>query len=147
MRDSDDAAKWSDLRSALEVRCARLASSGTVDDAIQEALLALVIARATGAMIRDEVGWSVAIVRRRVVNAHRRRRREVARADLDRVAGVDAEVIDWGRSLREVVSRSSTKQAVAKASRAQRQKVGLGPVEPSATQQPLRLSWQRCSQY
>lgn len=101
MQENGKSNPWSDLRSALELRCAGLASSELVADAIQEAFLALVIARAAGVVILAEVGWCLVIVRRRVVDAHRRRRREVVGVEMENVPAVEAAEVDWGRALRE----------------------------------------------
>ncbi|MCU0864394.1 MAG: hypothetical protein MUC36_11410 [Planctomycetes bacterium] len=101
MQENGESNEWPGLRSALELRCADLASPERVADAIQEALLALVIARAAGVVIRDEVGWCLVIVRRRVVDGHRRRRREVAGVEMESVPAVEAAEVDWGRALRE----------------------------------------------
>lgn len=98
---SNEPNEWSILRAELESRCAGLAASEWVDDAIQDACLALLTARAAGVVIRDEVLWCVVVARRRLVDAHRRRLREVARAELGNVPAATALEIDWGRVLRD----------------------------------------------
>lgn len=91
--------RWERLRTALRTRCDWPGDGAWVEDALQEALLALLLARKNGDDVPEEaeVGFCLLVMRRRLQDRLRQliRRGEVVGADLEQVVTAEREVVEW----------------------------------------------------